>query len=841
LNVGKVGDKVKSHSEMLVSIHHMFLVRTAYRVSCSLIMDTSSFLSLKDTFDHFTSMWIDMKSHLKAKENNDSQYYKFKSRPINIEDIFKEDVPLLSDMDSEDNIVPDNEEKIEQEFFKITERINGDNGVVEDSWDAIPESVLKCIVTTHNQLFGSPDLFEKPSKCPISDAQKIQSFIESYELGTRILKDLPELTCSVFDEKLMPEHLFRVCLEYRRTSATSLACNGYNAYKDPNPSVMFKMVEPLTTLQEKVRKYLEEWPDHPGLMKILDTIASLLAMPLSTPISKALLGLQLLAGKAQTLQENDTKFFLKDHLPPIFLLVYSWQRLELDSWPLLLEEVQEKYDMDAVKLWFPLRALLTQTSGVSSDEDLSIIRSVEEFVQTSNLGEFKRRLHLLLAFHGEISDGASLGAYSSTITKKIRNVLYNVFGYYMQFLSLVHEKIEAGKRSIEDNLKDLVKLYSWEQEPYSTASIDKFKKARQKIFRLLQQYNNDTLRKPVIDLLNEEITARKVPCWLDPQRPESQFPVDTEKFNKRYSWYDKWASETSLSLQTLQHTNVVGVPTAKEYADVVQSVNNRRDEIELNDRLKFFWAALERICGAASFANTLKHGKKNQKKAALSNLFKTLEECGLTKHRPMGHEWRDELSAPSSLFLEQSYDATHLLQQVSSQKELEDVSVVHCTLLTTDNWKHANRKYFNCLAMMQQLRQVSLKFNKDLGLEEVNRATSFMNHLLTILSEQRHFAYKLFDQLNQLQNAIFLLGSGGERSLSSCQNVLLSSMWQQKKLFDSVLTMTTDTKLLLRSFKDCHHTSCNNFEEVAALSTLLEKFVSRFSESKINTCLDLII
>jgi len=230
LNAGKVGDKVKSRSEMLVSIHHMFLVRTAYRVSCSLIMDTSSFLSLKDTFDHFTSMWIDMKSHLKAKENNDSQYYKFKSRPINIEDIFKEDVPLLSDMDSEDNIVPDNEEKIE-EFLKITERINGDNGVVEDSWDAIPESVLKCIVMTHNQLFGSPDLFEKPSKRPINDAQKIQSFIESYELGTRILKDLPELTCSVLDEKLMPEHLFRVCLEYRRTSATSVACSGYNAYK----------------------------------------------------------------------------------------------------------------------------------------------------------------------------------------------------------------------------------------------------------------------------------------------------------------------------------------------------------------------------------------------------------------------------------------------------------------------------------------------------------------------------------------------------------------------------------------------------------------------------------
>nr|CAB3494534.1 unnamed protein product [Digitaria exilis] len=831
LNVGKVGDKVKSHSEMLVSIHHMVLVRTAYHVSCSLIMDSSSYLSLKETFDHFTSMWIDMKSHLKAKENDDSHYYKFKSRTIDIEEIFK-DVPLLLDMDIEGNIVPDNEEKLEQEFSKITERINEDNGVIEHSWDAIPESVLKCIVIIHNQLFGSPDLFEKPSKCPISDAQKIQSFIDSYDLGTRILKDLPELTCSMFDEKLMPEHLFRVCLEYRQTSAASFNCRGYNAYKDPNPSVIFKMVEPLSTLQKKVREYLEEWPDHPGLLKILDTTASMLAMPLSTPISKALLGLQLLASKAQTLQENDSKFFLKDHLPPIFLLVYSWQKLELDCWPLLVEEVQEKYDMDAIKLWFPLRALLTQTSGISTDEDLSITRSIEEFVQTSNLGEFKRRLHLLLAFHGEISDGASVGAYSSARVKKIQNILYNVFGYYMQFLSLVHKEIEAGKQPIEQQLKDRVNLYSWEQAPYSTTSIENFKRARQKIFKLLQKFN-EVLRKPVIVLLSEEATARKVPCWLDPRWPESQFPLDTEKFNKRYVWYKKWASDTSLSLQGLLHANVVGVPTVKEYTDIVQNVNHRQDEIEHNDRLKCFWAALERICGAANFAHTLKHGKKNQKKAALSNLFKTLEECGLTKHRPMGHEWRDELSAPNSLFLEQSYDAAHLLQQVSSQKKLEDVSIVHCTLLTTDNWKHANCQYFKCLAMMQQLRQVSLKFNKDLGLEEVNRATSFMNHLLTILSEQRHFAYNLLDQLNQFQHAIFLLGSGGGRSLSSCQNVLLSSMWQQKKLFDNVLTLTTDTNLLLKSFKDCHDTSCSNFEEVAAMSTLLEKFVSRFSESKV--------
>jgi midasin len=153
------------------------------------------------------------------------------------------------------------------------------------------------------------------------------------------------------------------------------------------------------------------------------------------------------------------------------------------------------------------------------------------------------------------------------------------------------------------------------------------------------------------------------------------------------------------------------------------------------------------------------------------------------------------LDAPSPLFLEQSYNITHLLQQVTTQKTCEDVSIIHS--LDTNNWKLANQQYFRCLATVQQLRQISLKFNKDLGLEEVssstfccsfgfsvltpwmmhvsnlylwsdsssnlqvNRATSFMNHLLTMLCEQRHIAYDLFEQLNQFRHMIFLLGSGG--------------------------------------------------------------------------------
>lgn len=45
-------------------------------------------------------------------------------------------------------------------------------------------------------------------------------------------------------------------------------------------------MKPLTLIQEQARSYLDDWPDHPGLLKILDVAEMLLEMPLNTPFSK---------------------------------------------------------------------------------------------------------------------------------------------------------------------------------------------------------------------------------------------------------------------------------------------------------------------------------------------------------------------------------------------------------------------------------------------------------------------------------------------------------------------------------------------------------------------------
>lgn len=46
------------------------------------------------------------------------------------------------------------------------------------------------------------------------------------------------------------------------------------------------MVKPLTVLQNRVVSLLDDWPEHPGLQKILDVIKMLLGLSVDTPLAK---------------------------------------------------------------------------------------------------------------------------------------------------------------------------------------------------------------------------------------------------------------------------------------------------------------------------------------------------------------------------------------------------------------------------------------------------------------------------------------------------------------------------------------------------------------------------
>lgn len=48
------------------------------------------------------------------------------------------------------------------------------------------------------------------------------------------------------------------------------------------------MVKSLATLQKRILSLLNEWEDHPGLQKIIDTVEALLNIPSGTPLAKVI-------------------------------------------------------------------------------------------------------------------------------------------------------------------------------------------------------------------------------------------------------------------------------------------------------------------------------------------------------------------------------------------------------------------------------------------------------------------------------------------------------------------------------------------------------------------------
>ncbi|XP_010261987.1 PREDICTED: midasin isoform X2 [Nelumbo nucifera] len=861
-------DRTVSFFESHTSLYHNILVRIMHSVVHSLLLDNSSFMILNEIFDQFASMWMNKKVQEKVKENDEALQFKFRPRAFKIEDILEVDISSIRNSSNE-SLCSEWQEILSEELNESVPAGEYEN--LEEEWNLVQESFLINMVHLHTQLFGSIDLVANPGIIQVSDADRLSSFLDAYKLGTMMLKELRTLLSSGLDAKLMPEHLLRLCLEHEKKFGPShKVANVYNIYKDSNAPVMAKMVNPLTLLKKRILSLLNEWTDHPGLQKILDVTEMLLGISLTTPLAKALSGLQFLLSRTWVLQENTSKFSLSDELEPIVMLVSSWQRMEIDSWPALLDEILEQYEINAGKLWFPLYLVLHHGhTTYTSEESQSTIQSLEEFMQISSVGEFKKRLKLLCAFHGQINTGICLGSYSSPRLMENLKILYNVFGFYIQFLPIISEHIEANRRNIETELKELVKLCRWEHSE-SYLSMESFKRTRQKLRKLIKKFN-DVLQEPVMVIINQKATQRGIRTVpILGEKLMNDYPgkhidispttIDMSWFtdNNRSIWFADWAGSVDVTLNRLLSggTSKFDLPHLclkddKEVAVTVRKFLASQSACLLyQERWKMVWSALENICKTATECGDLWRDEKRNlvKRRALSDLLKLLECCGLQRHKPVNFEDQCKPNLPGIWLLQPSYEMQHLLL-IEGKLSSGDLDITASTQFLPNesvlsNWKVANQYYYKSMASVQLLRQVCLNFHKDFSLEQVNRSASFLNHLVLVQQEQRSVAYGFSRHLERLRKCMLSLKDLDSKSAvadheTGCdlvtpnQHAINKCMWQQKLLFDNLCSMAHEAHLLLRTVESTHSNTCPSVKATANKVLLfIEKFIPDFQKSK---------
>ncbi|PKA58467.1 hypothetical protein AXF42_Ash013973 [Apostasia shenzhenica] len=277
-----------SPMQLQLVIYHIAFIHVVHNICSSLVMDKSSFLLLNEILVHFSSLWMGMKSQEKTMDAVEAQYYKFKPRSIIVDEFMERDISSLSMLDSDGNLSTESQELLmEQEFAKVKGPFKKAENI--EDWTMTSESISNSVVHIHNQLFGSRfkqlfgsrNLVERPG---ITCDERLRLFKDSYRVGSILLEGLE--ASSIIDDNLLPEYLLRVSLEHYERSSSSRGVNTCNVYGDAE--TMFKMVEPLSAVQRKVQSFLDEWPDHPGLIKIMDIIETLLDIPACSPLSKVI-------------------------------------------------------------------------------------------------------------------------------------------------------------------------------------------------------------------------------------------------------------------------------------------------------------------------------------------------------------------------------------------------------------------------------------------------------------------------------------------------------------------------------------------------------------------------
>ncbi|GAB2222234.1 hypothetical protein Drorol1_Dr00013440 [Drosera rotundifolia] len=843
------------------SLFNSVLARVISFVCATCLLDDAKFSLMHEIFEQLASIWMGKKVLARIKTDTDTQDFKFKPRTFEMGKIYEVDLSSLSDVFAGDCF---------HEWKElIHEEDSADTAIPEDDnskeWNLIEEPVLINIIRIHNLMFGSDDLYGTLGVVRISDTDKLLSFTESYALGAKLVKGLLGIRSSFLDCELGPEHLLRLSLEHQRKLPMSgHSTHMYNFYKDTNISAVAGMVKLLFRLQGHVISLLKERDEHAGLQKILEIIKMLLTLPSTIPLAKALSGVQFLCGRVKMMQEDGCKFPLNDELEPISTLASSWQKMEFDSWRTMLDEVLAQFEINASKLWFPLYSLLHQNTSTDIFEyRQTTIESLEEFIQTSNVGEFRKRLQLILAFLGQVSTGISLGLYTDSFKLECKKILYNVFGFYIQCLPIIMEHLEASRRQIERELQDLLKLCGWERTE-KLISIENSKKNRLKLKKLIQKYT-EALQQPVILVLNQEISRKVHPGNFGDLSEKHQkllhAACDLPPFGgvDRNIWCENWQKEVNLVLQDLVRERAHKSRARHRFSNGTDVLRKCSVSYSVGpsyqDEWQLVWDTLGRICRTADESVQIwKEEKKTLvKKRALRDLLKLLESSGLSRLKSRHMEERPEDLQTTWWSLRPSYVVEHLLPRwdVSSRGKTDTVVASHCPSLTgqilDDEWKAANTYYFKSLASLQRLQEICLNMHKDFrdpsDHVQVEKARSYVDHLIVIQQEQRDSAYTFADRVKHLRECIFTLSGEHDipsssteetvHELSQTQENMLTCMWNQKELFDALCALSQEEVLLLRTVESSHLNTCQNVKAaIGQMLDLVEKFSPSFKKSK---------
>ncbi|EPQ54553.1 hypothetical protein GLOTRDRAFT_43328, partial [Gloeophyllum trabeum ATCC 11539] len=403
----------------------------------------------------------------------------------------------------------------------------------------LQEAEFRALFPVFDDVFEPGSLSEQTSRAPVLvESARIQILLDAHarlfasssniKEGTgRFFLDIRRSTLSVLTPDKwdsLPETLDEEALQYQLSlvqerilgfSQATVRDRVSDFYKDSNFPQVKKAFEVLCSLRDRLNLLVEEWPDQMVLQHLKARCDFILNLELSSPVAKFLTALEQLL-----LQSDDWEMYanrentLHAHRQALTALIVEWRRLELSSWQKLLESQASAFEQEAYQWWFRLyeAAVRGVLSLLDEPEQLdtylgSLVPLFDEFISSSPLGQYERRMELLRSFasYADLLTSHYEGP-AKLVFARLHAILLNTWRYFKQFADRIRTSLMQQRSALEKDINEYIKLASW-KDVNVHALQQSARRTHHHLYKTIRKFR-DILRQPIVPLLQSARVAK---------------------------------------------------------------------------------------------------------------------------------------------------------------------------------------------------------------------------------------------------------------------------------------------------------------------------------------------
>lgn len=438
--------------------------------------------------------------------------------------------------------------------------------------------------------------------------------------GSGVIQILSEMGSSLKEHSLEGAHLTAVLNRLAEEIKSFERSSGPTQfYAESSTAESQKAIGVVDALWKSVALLLKQWPEHATLRELFRISEEFMEYPTSTPVARQLQKLeQIYTFVAEWEKYASSQVSLKAHIKEMTELIICWRKLELETWASLLDAEDSKLEMNIGKWWFHLleTIVIPDEADVDDLKLSTLVSALNVYFSKSPIGEYSSRLRLLKAFAKQID--------LQSPESMIAHAVHNAIAFYSQYELIVKDRIVAGRKEVQKDIKDVILLASWKD-----VNVDALKQSSRRshasLYKLIRRYRAlvSELVQPIID--NGISVTYKIPSQVKPVGHMKMIEVNLEEAKELVINVPGWNTRSEplkrIDVVDKNMENYVGQISNMEFptfTGLARDVSAEADRLE-KETPKVYSKEKKKLLASL----------KMQKSKALSDCLKELRRIGL--------------------------------------------------------------------------------------------------------------------------------------------------------------------------------------------------------------------